>query len=255
MARVAYDDMVKFIDEVIKQPALFDHLDLEPLEAYLGRDATPYLSFKKPMAEGTYQGYKVKGSDKVEKIGYGELVYMKRAKYNSLNITAGDNYDLPIFACEFDETPKRLSITIDFIPIVDIGVYPEYCEKYLEPLNDLWRKYRQLGGLTDGNRCLVERRYGPWPWARASMSHFPIDGRVSEPEDRKQIVAAVIDYAKLYLELLEKAEPMQDPEYRQEVDTRRKAIQKYYRDLDPGGEVLKKIFGDEGEKLIVSLIF
>jgi hypothetical protein len=87
------------------------------------------------------------------------------------------------------------------------------------------------------------------------MSHFPIDGRVYEVEDRKQIVLAVIDYVKLYLELLEKAEPIRDPEYQKEVETRRKAIQKYYRDLDPGGEVLKKIFGDEGEKLVVSLIF
>ena len=255
MPRVAYDDMCKFIDEVITQPGLFDHFDLEPMDSYLGRDATPYLEYKKPMAFGTYQGYKVKGSDKIEKIGYGELTYMKRAKYNSLNITAGDNYDLPIFACEFDETPKRISITIDFIPIVDIGVYPEYREKYLDPLNSLWRKYRQLPGLTEDGRCLVERRYGPWPWARASMSHFPIDGRVYEVEDRKQIVDVVIGYAKLYLELLEKAEPIQDPEYQKEVETRRNAVQKYFRDLDPGGAVLKKIFGDEGEKLIVSLIF
>jgi hypothetical protein len=87
------------------------------------------------------------------------------------------------------------------------------------------------------------------------MSHFPIDGRVNEIEDRKQIKDVVIAYTKIYLELLEKAEPIQDPEYQKEVETRRKAIQKYYRDLDPGGEVLKKIFGDEGEKLIVSLIF
>ena len=231
MARVAYDEMCKFIDEVITQPGLFDHLDLEPMDSYLGRDATPYLEFKKPMAFGTYQGYKVKGSDKIEKIGYGELTYMKRAKYNSLNITAGDNYDMPILACEFDETPKRISITMDFIPIVDIGVHPEYRKKYLDPLDSIWRKYRQLDGLTEGNRCLVERRYGP------------------------QVVSAVIDYVKVYLELLEKAEPIQDPEYQKEVETRRKAIQKYYRDLDPGGEVLKKIFGDEGEKLIVSLIF
>jgi len=87
------------------------------------------------------------------------------------------------------------------------------------------------------------------------MSHYPIDGRLYEVEDRKQIKDVVIAYAKVYLELLEKAEPIQDPEYQKEVEIRRKAIQKYFRDLDPGGEVLKKIFGDEGEKLIVSLIF
>ena len=51
------------------------------------------------------------------------------------------------------------------------------------------------------------------------------------------------------------AEPMQDPSYRQEVLTRKKAMQKYYRDRDPGGEVLKKIFGPEKYKLFVSLAF
>jgi hypothetical protein len=32
-------------------------------------------------------------------------------------------------------------------------------------------------------------------------------------------------------------------------------LQKYYRDLDPGGEVIKKLFGEEKMKLFVSLIF
>jgi hypothetical protein len=32
-------------------------------------------------------------------------------------------------------------------------------------------------------------------------------------------------------------------------------MQKYYRDRDPGGEVLKKIFGEEKTHLFVSLIF
>jgi hypothetical protein len=255
MPRVAYDDMVKFIDEVIKKPGLLDHLDLEPMDSYLGRDARPYLDFKKPMSLGTYQGYRVKGSDKIEKIAYGELHYMKRAKYCSFNMTAGDDYDLPIFTCEFDETPKRVSITIDFIPVVDIGVHPEYRNKYFAPLDSLWRKYRKLDGLTEDGRCLVQRRYAAWPWARASMSHYPIDGRVYEVEDRQQIVEAVIAYAKVWLSLLDNAEPVQDLEYKKEMTNRRKAVQKYFRELDPGGEVLKKIFGDEGEKLIVSLIF
>jgi hypothetical protein len=36
---------------------------------------------------------------------------------------------------------------------------------------------------------------------------------------------------------------------------RKSKTQRYYRDLDPGGEVMKKIFGAEKSHLFVSLVF
>ena len=62
-------------------------------------------------------------------------------------------------------------------------------------------------------------------------------------------------YARVWLDLLEKAEPISDPEYKQEMLKRKKTMQKYYRDLDPGGEVMKKIFGEGKHHLFVSLVF
>jgi len=255
MARVDFKDMIHFVEEVVEKRKLFSGLELEPLDSYLGMDTREALDIKKPMATASYKAFRLKGSDKIDKIGYGELHYMKRAKYCSLNMTAGDDYDLPVFACEFDESSKRLSITVDLMPVVDIGAHPQYREKYLDPLSDLWRRYRTLPGLTEEGRCLVQRRYGPWPWARESLSPYPIDGRVSQTEDRPKVLDAVEAYARVWLGLLEKAEPVQDPEYKQEMLVRKRAMQKYYRDLDPGGEVLKKVVGDELERVIVSLIF
>jgi hypothetical protein len=255
MGRVDFKDMVRFVEEVVEKPRLFGNLALEPLTQYLGRDTSEARNIKTPMAEADYQAYRLKGSDKVDKIAYGELHYMKRAKYCSMNMTAGEDYDLPVYACEFDETAKRVSITVDLMPLVDAAVYPEYRRKYLEPLGDIWRSCRKLSGLTEEGRCLVQRRYGPWPWARSSLSPYPIDGRINETEDRVRIIEAVIAYARVWLGLLETATPMPEGDYRQEVLTRRRAMQKYYRDLDPGGEVLKKVVGEEREKLIVSLIF
>ncbi len=256
MSRVKFEDMINFIEEVVERPNLFGGLDLEPLETYQGMDTSLGRNIKKPMATGDYRAFRLKGSDKVDKIAYGELHYMKRAKYCSMNMTAGDDYDLPIYACEFDESAKRLSITVDLMPVVDTAVYPEYRKKYLDPLADIWRKSRTIPGLTDEDgRCLVQRRYGPWPWARASMSHFPIDGRVPDSSLRTKIFEPVIEFAKVWLGLLENAEPMPEGDYKNEVLTRKRALQKYFRELDPGGEVLKKVVGHEAERLIVSLIF
>jgi hypothetical protein len=255
MGRVDFSDMIRFVDEVIEKPQLLAGLNLEPLTQYLGRDTAEARHIKTPMAEADYQAFRLKDSDKVDKIAYGELHYMKRAKYCSMNMTCGEAYDLPVFACEFDETAKRLSITIDLMPLVDVAVYPEYRRRYLDPLGEIWRSCKTMPGLTEDGRCLVQRRYGPWPWARASLSPYPIDGRINETEDRYRILEAVIGYARLWLRLLEEAAPMPEGDYKQEVLTRRRAMQKYYRELDPGGEVLKKVVGEEREKLIVSLIF
>jgi hypothetical protein len=82
-----------------------------------------------------------------------------------------------------------------------------------------------------------------------------LDGRVEEPEDRQTLVEAVVTYARLWLELLKAAEPIKDPAYKQEMLRRKHAMQKYYRDLDPGGEVMKKLFGEGKHHLFVSLVF
>lgn len=255
MARVDFKDMIRFTDEVVVQRKLFEGLELEPLETYLGMDTKPAWEYKTPLASGFYKPYVLKGSDKIDKITWGELHYMGRAKYCALNFTASDDYDLPIFSCEFDESAPRLSITVDLMPVVDISVHPEYREKYLDPLGDIWRKYRSLPGLTQEGRCFVQRRYGPWPWARASMSPYPLDGRVEEPEARRAVLDAVVAYARVWLDLMKHAEPIRDPAYKNEMLKRKRAVQKYFRDLDPGGEVIKKIFGAEKQKLFVSLIF
>ncbi len=255
MAKVAWNDMVQFEKVLLEDYKLFEGLDLIPLETYEGMDTRPAWEFKAPMASGFYKPYIIKGSNKIEKITIGELHYMGRAKYCALNMTASDDYDLPIFACEFDETAPRVGVTTDFMPTVDISQHDEYREKYYSKLADLWRKYRTIPGFTKEGRCLVQRRYGPWPWARETLSPFSLDGRVEEPEDRQTVVEGVVAYAKEWFNLMEKAEPIKDPGYKQEMLRRKKAMQKYYRDLDPGGEVMKKIFGEGKHHLFVSLVF
>jgi hypothetical protein len=255
MARVDFKDMVSFTEVVMERQKLFDGFELEMLEEYEGMDTSPARDFKTPMANGFYNSYTIKGMNKVEKIAIGELNYMRRAKYCAMNMTASDDYDLPIFACEFDEFATRVGITLDLMPLVNIVCHPEYRRKYLDPLNDIWREFRALNGLTREGRCLVQRRYGSWPWARASLSPYPLDGNIEEAENRYKILEAVNAYARIWLKMLEKAEPIKDPEYKQEMLKRKKTLQYYYRERDPGGEVLKKIFGKERHRLFINLIF
>jgi hypothetical protein len=254
MARVDFNDMINLGGEILEHHKLFEGIELVRLEKYLGMDTSPAWDFKTPMVTGFYRPYIIKGSDKIEKITIGELHYMKRAKYCVLTMTASDDYDLPYFSCEWDETATRIGVTTDFMPVVDIAVHPKYCEKYLSPLADLWRKYRTIPGFTKEGRCLLQRRWERHPWARETLSPFCLDGKVEEKEDRYQVLLATIEYAKVWLDLLKKAEPIKDPDYKQEMLMRKRTMQKYYRDRDPGGEIIQKIFGEGNRTLFVSII-
>lgn len=255
MARVDYKDMIRFKEELFDRHKLLHGLELVPLEVYQGIDTTVLWDFKTPMTEGFYKPFLVRGDDAIEKITIGELHYMKRAIYCSFAITVTDDYDLPLFTCEFDQTAPRISITTDFMPAVDLSLHQEYLEKYYAPLAHLWRKYRAIEGLTSEGRCLLQRRYGHAPWARETLSCFCLDGKVEEEGARRQVIEAVVAYARVWLDHWRTAEPIKDPLYKHEVIRRRKTVKQYYLSRSRGGEMLKKLFGQEKSHLIESLIF
>jgi hypothetical protein len=255
MARVDYGNMIRFRDELVERHKIFDDMELIPLEIYDGMDTRELWEFKTPMIEGFYKPFLVKGDDTIEKLLMGELHYMKRAIYCSLAITVNDEYDLPLFTCEYDQTAPRVTVTVDFMPAVDMSVHQEYRRKYYTSLAGLWRQYRTIEGLTKDGRCLLQRRYGHAPWARETLSCYLLDGKVEKEEARYQVIEAVVAYARVWLGHWRKAEPVKDPAYKQEIVKRRKTIKEYYLAHSPGGEMLKKLFGGEKSHLIESLLF
>jgi hypothetical protein len=255
MARVDYKNMIRFRDELVEKHKIFEDMELVPLETYEGMDTRVVWEFKTPMIEGFYKPFQVRGDDKIEKLLIGELHYMKRAIYCSLAITVNDAYDLPLLTCEYDQTAPRITVTVDFMPAVDMSVHQEYREKYYSALAGLWRQYRTIEGLTKDGRCLLQRRYGHAPWARETLSCYLLDGKVEEEEARYQVIEAAVAYIRVWLDHWRKAEPVEDPVYKQEIAKRRKTIKEYYLAHSPGGEMLKKLFGKEKSHLIESLLF
>jgi len=255
MARVDYNNMIRFRDELVEKHKIFEGMELVPLETYEGMDTRVIWEFKTPMIEGFYKPFLVRGDEKIEKLLIGELHYMKRAIYCSLAITVNDAYDLPLLTCEYDQTSPRVTVTVDFMPAVDMSVHQEYREKYYTSLAGLWRQYRTIEGLTKDGRCLLQRRYGHAPWARETLSCYLLDGKVEEEEARYQVIEAAVAYIRVWLDHWRKAEPVEDPAYKQELVKRRKTIKEYYLAHSPGGEMLKKLFGKEKSHLIESLLF
>ena len=255
MAKVEYKDMIKFVHEITEVHNLFKGLSLAPLKSFEGREIEPLMEYETKLASGFRRLYQVNGDSKIEKICIGELHYMKRAIYSSFSMTPTGDYDLPMFMVEFDQSPPWVSVTVDFFPVVDIAVYDDYRVKYLDPLEPLWNKYKEIPGITEGDRCLVGRRFAPWAWALTTLSPYVIDGKVRETEDRYRALEAAVEYARVWLKLCTIAEPIKETAYKEEVLVRRRQIRQYYEERDPGVEVSKKIFGEERAEMSMGLLF
>jgi len=257
--RVEYKNMLRFSKEIFETYDLFKGLKLVPIKTYEGMDTTPAWDFKAPEATGFYRAYRVEGDNKIDKICVGELHYMNRAIYNLLTIMPTGDYDLPYYYCEYNEFPEYVAITTDLMPLVDIVVYDEYRVKYLDPLESIWQSHKDLPGFTEEGRCFLQRRFGPWPWAKTTLSLYVLDGKIKLPDARRKALDASIEYAKTWLKLRGKAEPIKDPEYREEMLTRKRTLRKCYRnrdrDADSCREVTNKLFGGEQFKLFMSLMF
>ena len=80
--------------------------------------------------------------EKYEKLTLCSFLIMDKILVAALTAIPLDDYELPMLALEWSETESLMSILVDFIPVVDLVMREGYCERYLDPLEKYWSKYK-----------------------------------------------------------------------------------------------------------------
>lgn len=150
-----------------------------------------------------------------------------------------DEYDFPVFATTWDESAKHVHMIADFIPLTDLVMNEWYLEKYLDPFEPIYKQYLDLLDAPPGNLS----------WFRALSSPYVITGRPKADPERttmKRALECMITFLKYWLdEIVAKAEPVTDPQYREQVKARKEKIKEIYRRKDPGGPYVTALLGKE----------
>jgi hypothetical protein len=207
----------------------FKGLNLKLLTEIEGQDMTPLLEIDRPMTFGTIRPY---GSDKIEKLTTMWVLISKSIAGGFWMGWPNDDYDFPALVLAWEESKKRLHVIIDVMPLVDCVEYPEYREKYLDGIDPVYMKYRDLIGLPS-----------TYNWFRAQSGPYHIfDGPGSQ---REKSLQCEVEYGKYWSQVVQKAEPMEDGPYKQYVNKRKKMIMDQLRKNDPLGAVLIRTMGNE----------
>ena len=219
-------------------------LNPRPMKTYRGEDIT---QFEKIETEMMIHDMKCFEADKLDKIITIKADIMGgKIIVWGITIVPTDEYPLPLFTSEIVQAVNHLSLRADLIPLADLARDMEYLDKYMVPMEEIWKKYKDIEGIG-------RERY---LWHMVMLSPFYTFGKVKyDIEDiEEKSLDITIDYLTLYTKLWAEAEKA-DPAYMESLNSRKRSILKTMMEKDPGEGPLKKALGAEKAHKILSLLF
>jgi hypothetical protein len=189
-------------------------------------------------------------AEKVEKVVLSTVrIHARSVSEGSVFVWPADSYDLPLFWYNLTQMPGMNMFIADLTPMVDIVVWPEYGEKYLDDLHAV--KNSAIEKLKDG---IVEKELRFSTKTMWAMSpHCTI---LSLTDAGASELDPIIDeYTALYLRLWEGAAPMGESEESEFSKRKKKATRKTMKENDPGYPFMVNVFGEEKTKKMFDLVF
>jgi hypothetical protein len=232
---------IPYYDRIVEALA---PLNPQRMTEYNGEDITDVEEIKLEMMTQQLRAFK---ADKIAKILTltTEVMDGKIVVYGT-TIIPEDNYPLPIFTSEVVFTATHLSLRVDLIPLADLARDEEYLEKYIMPMEDLWKKYKGIEGAG------IER----YVWQRVQLSPFYTYGKYKYDIENigEKALDITLEYLNLYTKLWADVQPA-DPDYMKALNERKIVMLKTMLDNDPGEFWLKQSLDDHTAHKILSLLF
>jgi phycoerythrobilin:ferredoxin oxidoreductase len=144
------------------------------------------------------------------------------------------NYDLPFFGADLVTLPGGHLIALDMQPL--FRDRPAYQEKYTQPILPIFAAHQQHlpwgGDFPDEARPFFSPAF---LWTRPQQTEAV----------ETHVFAAFKDYLQAYLDFVDRAEPVTDPEALQEIEQAQLRYLRYRAEKDPARGMFTRFYGTE----------
>ncbi len=220
--------------------------EINPVQVFehAGTDITSLDEFELEGEKCFYRAYK---AEKLEKIGISRMNFYGSMVADVLVITPGQNYDIPYYVMDWDESDEHIFFICDLMPSDDPGRNLQHLQSYLyEPLDDLYQIYSSIDGM----------KPSVFHWVRAIHSPYLVTGTVEKSGNNiDKLFQCAVDYFNAWLKIYKDAQS-QNPKanYMKLIHERRRMIRVLYKENDPGVGSLNKFLGDKMADVALSII-
>jgi len=161
-----------------------------------------------------------------------------------------DHHHLPILWCNLTIVPGVMNIPIfDFVPLMDMVVWPEYAERYIAGVSDLRDNALELLGDTVTDNAVNLPSLSVY-----TLSPYRLVAKVTD-EGVEKIPEVLKAYTSEYTKLWEQAFRLDDGPEKKFYLTKKAATRKLMKANDPGYAFMIDVFGEEGTKKVFDSVF
>ncbi|GMG86318.1 hypothetical protein [Biformimicrobium ophioploci] len=154
-----------------------------------------------------------------------------------LTVYLDDSIDVPNLGMAFGTLPDAF-FYVDPMPRCEVLSQPDYLQKYMAPLNDIYMELQQEL-FEAGIKPLVPAM----PFIRSSLSPLALAGVVPLDFYREKVEPKVHAYVDYWLELVRNAAPLADPEARARLKQRDTLVRRNIVHLDPANPIAERLVG------------
>lgn len=161
-----------------------------------------------------------------------------------------DDHNLPILWCNLTIVPEVMNVPIfDFVPMMDIVVWPDYAESYVARVSDLRENALGLFGETVRDKGVNLPSLSVY-----TLSPYRLVANITD-EGISKTPEVLKAYITEYITLWEKASRLDDGPEKQFYLKKKAATRTLMKANDPGYPFMVSVFGEENTKKVFDSVF
>ncbi len=190
-------------------------------------------------------------SEKIEKMIFSSIeLYETGVVESTVMAWPSDDYCFPALWCNLTIVPEVMNIPIcDFVPLMDMVVWPEYRETYITDLAET-----KLSALEILGDTVMDKAVDVPSASVCAFSPYKLVATVSD-DGVKLIPEMMVGYFDSYLAMVERDRPIAVAADREFYLKKKRATRELMKQNDPGYPFMIDVFGEEITEKVFDIIF
>lgn len=190
-------------------------------------------------------------ADKLEKVVFCTIRMHESGVVESTAMAwPDDHHHLPILWCNLTIVPGVMNVPIfDFVPMMDIVVWPDYAERYIAGLSTLRDNALELLGDAVTDKAINLPSLSVY-----TLSPYRLVAKVTD-EGVQKIPEVLKAYTGAYIALWKDASRLSDGPGKEFYLRKKAATRKLMKANDPGYAFMIDVFGEESTKEVFDSVF